>query len=68
MKPHLAYFKDGDEIRKLAVQVVSRVETIKKTTSRVAITPVEMKDWEKFAVVFCRLRLRMLTFPSSMHF
>jgi hypothetical protein len=30
MKPHLARFKDGDEIRKLVVQVVSRVETVKK--------------------------------------
>jgi hypothetical protein len=30
MKPHLARFKDGNEIRKLVVQVVSRVETIKK--------------------------------------
>jgi hypothetical protein len=30
MKPHLARFKDGDEINKLVVQVVSRVETIKK--------------------------------------
>jgi hypothetical protein len=51
MKPHLAQFKDGNEIRKLVVQVVSRVETIKKNHQQSGHHSSGDKDCKKYAVV-----------------
>ncbi len=66
IQPQKAKFKDADEERKSVILVANRVETSKN--SPLEWTRVDQSGLKRFAVPFCFLKIRELTYHSFVPF